>query len=392
MRFAPSLSLLLAVQILTGCGDAGDPTGPGSDLPLPRIVSHEPPLVSVPVGGQVERFWPFASADLRTPDDPVNLVFAGRADPRNIRNALLALSGARGAPFPPVAPFDCTWSDAIGGLMAGYGHDARWAGGAVQLQCGGYGPVRFHLRLFDLGRYTVANAHFEVVIPGTADHQVLSWELAEQLVTYDLARTGLLGGPPAPTAAITPAPVHRSIPAVIYNGLPAELRTLIGGPAVPAGDVGIANDGHATVLELAGEAPASAPTSRQELTITYGQVIPKPFCAAGPADFLLVQGPVTLVQEVSAAGDYRMTFRAQGELSAVPFDPATGQPVGAPLQARVSERQESWLSGSSHGIKGLIDQALLPEGDPGAGRLRITILVGSGRPAEYDRREQCPAL
>ena len=58
-------------------------------------------------------------------------------------------------------------------------------------ECGTYGPIRFHLRLVKLGALTIGNAHFEVLIPGTTDHQVLSWELAEQLVTYDLARTGL---------------------------------------------------------------------------------------------------------------------------------------------------------------------------------------------------------
>ena len=101
----------------------------------------------------------------------------------------------------------------------------------MQLQCGGYGPIRFHLRLFDIGGTTLGNAHFEVLIPGTTDHQVLSWELAEQLVTFDFARSGLLGAPPGSIAPVNPAPSFRGIPAPLYDGLPPELRVLTGGPS-----------------------------------------------------------------------------------------------------------------------------------------------------------------
>jgi len=385
-----TLALFLAAASLAACERVKDPLAPDA-RPSFSQSGTEPTVVPIAVGGATVSIWPFASADLATPDDPINLVFGGEADPRDIRNALLGLDGSRGAPFPPVFPFNCTWSDAIGGLMAGFGETTKWAAGVVQLQCGSYGPIRFHLRLFRVGAITAGNAHFEVLIPGTADHQVLSWELAEQLVTYDMARTGLLGAAPSVTGTITPAPTHRSIPAVIYNDLPDDLRALIGGPPVPAGDVGIANDGRATTFVLAGRAPAVAPTAHQELTLTYGQVIPKPFCSAGPTDFLLVQGPVTLIQDVSASGGFRMTFRARGELSAVPFDIFTGQPSGDPLKAVVLEQDQGYLDDHLSEIRGLIEQGISPERNPAAGRLRVTIAVGTERPAEYDRRETCPS-
>src|SRR6185503_18651841 len=113
----------------------------------------------------------------------------------------------------------------------------------VQLQCGTYGPIRFHIRLFPQGEWTIANAHFELLIPGTADHQVLSWELGEKLVVADFARSGLLGAAPAQLAGLNPAPGYRSIPAVIYNGMPAQLKQIIGGPAQTSTDVPIGTDG-----------------------------------------------------------------------------------------------------------------------------------------------------
>jgi hypothetical protein len=272
--------------------------------------------------------------------------------------------------------------------MAGFGAAAGWTGGAIQLQCGEYGPIRFHLRLFDLGSVTAANAHFEVVIPGTADHQVLSWELAEQLVTYDLARSGLLAAAPVLTGFVTPAPSHRVVPAVIYNGLPEELRTLIGGPSVPAGDVGIANDGRATVLVLGGRAPEAPDPALLRFTLPYDQVIPKPFCNVG-GEAVRVRGAVTLEQAVQGGAEYRMRFAAEGELDVQPIDPGTGAAAGSALRALVSESQSARVDDRGSEVHGAIRQRLLPRGHDGAGELRIELRIGSRGPARYDRAEAC---
>ena len=382
---------LAAILLIGGCADRPSPVE-STPPEFRQQVLPASPLATITVNGGTTEILPYLTDDLETPQDPVNLVFTGVADPREIRNALLGLDGSRGAPFPPVFPFTCTWSDAIGGLMAGYGEREGWGGTAIQLQCGTYGPIRFHLRLVKLGGLTIGNAHFELLIPGTTDHQVLSWELAEQLVTYDLARTGLLGAAPSATAAITAAPAHRAIPAVIYNLLPADLRLLIGGPAGNVTvDVGIANDGHATGFLLAGRAPAiAAETSRREV-IQFNQLIPKPFCPAGPFDYLLVQGPVTLEQEVRTGigGEVRQTFRAQGSLEALPIDAATGIPQGQAFRAEVSERQDSRAGDDGGEVSGNQHQRLLPASLDGAGSLSVTLKVAPGRDPAFDRTVSC---
>ena len=139
---------------------------------------------------------------------------------------------------------------------------------AIQLQCGDYGPIRFHLRLFEAGQYTLANVHFELLIPNTTEHQVLSWELAEQLVVADFARSGLLSAPPSLTAGINPAP-WREIPAQIYNGVPVPLRAAIRGPlGNVSAPVPIGSDGRATILQTRREVGASAMVDRQEFVST----------------------------------------------------------------------------------------------------------------------------
>jgi len=392
MRYAFTAGALLSLSI-TACGDHPDGilTAP-AQISTRQSVLPVSPLATIPIGTGSAQIWPYLTDNLETLQDPVNLVFTGKADPRAIRNALLGLDGNRGAPFPPVFPFTCTWSDAIGGLMAGFGEDAGWGGTAVQLQCGTYGPIRFHLRLVKLGAFTIGNAHFEVVIPGTTEHQVLSWELAEQLLTYDIARTGLLGAPPSDAGAINAAPSHRAIPALIYNGLPVGLRSLIGGPlSNVTSDVGIATDGHATSFFLAGQAAAAAPNASQHFVIDFNQIIPKPFCATGPGDFLLVQGPIALDQEVTTlpTGDLRKVVRADGDLVAIPFDISSWLPAGTALRAKVSEWQDSRAGAPGGEVMGTQHQQLLAANTPGTGQLLIQINVTPGKTPRFDRKVTC---
>ena len=242
-----------------------------------------------------------------------------------------------------------------------------------------------------MGSFTVGNAHFEMVIPGTADHQVLTWELAEQLVTFDMARTGLLGAAPASTGFINASPSHRTIPSIIYNGLPVELCALIGGPLDNvSADVGIPTDGQATRFVLAGQAAEAATRSEQEFVIEYDQVIPKPFCANGATDFLYVKGPVSLKQAVfTIGGELRQVFRAEGELVAVPIDVLTGQPSGEAMRARVSEDQASRAGDQGGRILGTQLQQLLPASAPGAGQRKIHVNVAIGKAPHYDANVIC---
>jgi hypothetical protein len=338
-------------------------------------------LVPIPVAGGSLSIWPYTGVDFSgTPQDPINLVFTGRSDPRSIRSALMALNGDRTAfGMPPAFPFNCTWSDAIGDLQTGYNAAAAWVGSAVQLACGGYGPVRFHVRLFEAGASTLGNAHFEVLIPGTADHQVLSWELAEQLVKVDFVRSGLLdpATPLGSTGAINDSP-FREIPAQIYNAIPAELHAIIGGPAGPVtAPVAIATDGRATVFHVAAE-PERHGGTVQDLVLQYGQVIPKPFCSTG-AEYLFVEGPVSLRKtvQITDAGDILTNFDASGHLRLTPVNPETGAPIGTTYDAEVSDHQVTRFGKHGGMVEGLQMQTELPRNVPGHGRLKVRVKVGA---------------
>jgi hypothetical protein len=173
---APAASLTILALMLAACGmDA--PAGPSDAAAgMQAAVSQSAPppagVVSVPAAGASLDLYPYTlvnfSDDPADRFDPINLIFTGSADPRQIRADLMALDGNRPA-LPAAGPFQCVWKDAIGDMQTAYA-GAGWAASVVQLRCGEFGPVRFHLRLFRAGAMTVANAHFEVLIEGTADH------------------------------------------------------------------------------------------------------------------------------------------------------------------------------------------------------------------------------
>jgi len=354
------------------CSRGGNPAPPGG-------------VTTVTFAGRTLRMWPFVDRVYNgTGEDPINLVFVGQADPRQIRAALLALDGNRTAyGFPDAYPFNARWSDANGDAMVAFGGTDGWVGSVVQLQLGNYAPVRAHLRLFRTGsrfqggQWTLGNAHFEVMIPGTADHQVLSWELAEQLVVVDMMRSGLLSPtqPVGSTGPINPSP-YREIPDVIYNQLPPELIAAIGGPAQPAsGPVPIATDGRATILNVEKAAKVAPDVRTENLTFTYDQVIPKPICNASGAQWVLVQGPVTFKKtaRVDAEGGYRYQSSYAGTLTILPLDLTQSPPVpaGAPYQAQVGEDQEGWMKGT---CELMLSDTRRVAAEPGGSEFLITLL------------------
>lgn len=391
-------AVLLALFVISGCdrsptrpstaqGDrtvtVGDPTANGAGTDVVRQDGSAPPQGQVQVnttGGSLT-LWPYAGITLdghpSSPDtlDPVNLLFVGDADPARIRAALLSLNGDRTAfGFPPAYPFNALWSDAIGDVQATYAGDGGWTGSVIQLQLGTYDPVRFHLRLFrttspfgSSGTWTVGAAHFELRIPGTADHQVLSWERAEEMVMVDLMRSGLLdpANPVEASDPINPAPGFRTIPSVLYNQLPPDLVAYIQGPPQPvSSDVPIKTDGRATILHLANHVAATAGTQTQQLSFQYEQVIPKPFCSDGPGDGLLVTGPVSITgtHTIGADGSYSYQSSTTGRLMATPMDLSTNppQPVGEPFPVQIEDRQSGALGTETDDVSGRIVR-LAPE-------------------------------
>ena len=397
-----STALVLLLMRATACAERPSaPTAPSMEpsriaLDASAGAPAPTPLVTVQLPTQTVSLWPFTGFGFGVQSDPVNLIWIGQADPRALRAALLQLDGDRTAlGFPNVFPFNCTWHDEpeVQPEVA-YTAASGWVGSPIMLECGTYGEARFHLRFFDVGGgVTVGGAPFEVYIPGTLDHQTISWALAEEFVVADFVRTGLLD-PTQPyftTGALNPAP-FRTIPAVIYNGIPAALRQAIGGPVSDvSADVPIPSSGHATILNLGGSVASQPLLAGRRWLQQFDQVIPQPFCAPGPNAFLYVVGPVTLQQEIalSSSGTYQSSFHAEGRLNVTPVDPSTGVPMGASYQAVVLETHTSLLSDDAASTAFFTRRSLLPSTAPGHGTFEFGFAVGPDGITRATARSRC---
>jgi hypothetical protein len=402
-----SMLLVLTATLVAAC-DAGSPSQPElrsanntrQDAPAPSGV------ITTGIAGASGSltFFPYTRTEFAAGQnyDPVNLVFTGHADPRTIRTILLGLDGNRTAAlgdaipgYPPVAPFNCQWHDAIGDMQTSYGGDEGWAASVVQLACGDFGPVRFHLRLFRLGAYTVANAHFEMLIPGTADHQVLSWERAEELVAYDMLRSGLVDPAAVSVTDVINATEHRTILKDLWNALASSadgqavlgfVRLDFGSPAPFVDeDQPIRNgDGRAMVFNVLADVEPMPGTFSQLVPIEFGQDIPRPFCADVPR-FLHVSGHLDLGKTVTidAMGNYSSSFSTSGQLD------ARDLVSGVQYFANVAEHQESAMSDSDQSGLATVDRRELPAGLAGNGYLSTRLKVGPSSVTQFERREAC---
>jgi hypothetical protein len=387
---------LVTLPLAVACSSDGGMSPTRSPIAAAEASQPAPAgLASFTAAGASHTIWPYTGVDFTgTPQDPINLIFSIPAGPRAVRAALLALNGDRSTfGLPADFPFSCTWSDAIGDLQTGYGETSGWTGSAIQLQCGSYGPIRFHVRLFDVGNgVTAGNAHFEFLIPGTADHQVLSWEVAEQLVKVDMLRSGLLDpvNPLAETGGFNAAP-FREIPSQLYNLLPAELRGLAGGPLgdVSAG-VPIATDGRATIFNVTGTPAAAPAVAEQAFTIQYDQTIPKAVCATGPADLVHVRGPVELRKWVRQSGpDLLSEFHSSGRLELTPMDGLTGAITGPLYAAEVRDDQATRVSDDGNAVRGSVLRLEVPPTGAARGRLSTMLQVGTTGAASYRSTADC---
>ena len=366
-----SILACLVLATMTACADQSDPLDPSARR-ADVVVEAVPAVTPISFGSWQLDLWPFTSATIGgIESDPINLVFPNR-DPRAVRASLMFLNANRTAfGLPNAPPFNCTWKDAVGAAQVTYSEHG-WSGSDVQLECGDYAPMRFHIRLFSVGSSTIAQAHFEVIVPGTNQHEVLSWELGETLVMIDVRRSGLLGAI-GQTQPINPAPTFRVINPLIYNGLPLQLRALVGGP-------GIANNGRATILDLARTAEQEQMLVQREFTIEFNQVIPKPFCASGPFDYLLVQGPVLVKQMIhtTPSGNYMSRYHATGSLDLTPIHPITRQVLGETYRAQVNDIYRNIITDNVTLTSNLTLQMMIPGNGPFRGSLHASLKVGPG--------------
>jgi hypothetical protein len=307
--------------------------------------------------------------------DPINLIFTGDAKPLGLRAALLALDGDRTSfGMPATFPFNCTWSDASGDVQTAYVEPLGWIPSGIQLQCGDYIPMRFHLRLFAAGPVTIGGTHMDLNIPGTEQHKVISWLLARQLVMVDLVRSGYVAAPPVFTQPFTPTPTFRTILAALYNGMPAELRAAIGGPAGnQTVDVPIPSDGKAVVLDLANTPDPERAVIHRTFTIQYNLTFEKPFCAAGPGEYVHVEGPLVfdLRVVVTPSGNYVSQIHTTGDLDITPVSPP-----GPTFRAIVNVQQKAVATDKVSLASTSQVEVMLPPGAPWHGRLTFTFRIG----------------
>jgi hypothetical protein len=366
-RLSPSIAragAVIAAAAIAACSDAHPTAAPSGIASQARATTAQDPTDPAAPAGLVtvgaSTFWPYTGEDFTgAGKDPINAIFTGYAEPLRIRAALRRLDGNRTAfGLPNVPPFNCTWKDAIGDEQTGYGESEGWTGSAVQLACGDW-SLRFHVRLFAEGAVTLAGAHMDLNIPGTNEHEVISWELPEQLLTIDMIRAGILAGAPTLTGQINAAPTFREIRPLVYAGIPPQLKAIAGitaGPQLPT-------NGRATLFNVGVAEPIVPDVVEQQFTIQFNQFIPKPFCG-GPNDFLFVQGPIvfTGVARVTPSGTYHRESTATADLTAVPVNPINGQPIGAPLHGLVTDEHlagvtPAGMSARQHKLQQLFDGA-----------------------------------
>ena len=362
-------------------------------LPAVAMAGHEfpvpPELATPPTAAGTLTVWPYTASDFRDlyapdPSDPVNLILLN-TDPRAVRHALMKLSGSRPyPPFPPVAPFTCRWADAIGYEQAAYGEPEGWVGGTIQLACYTANgnplgdPFRYHLRLFRIGEHTLAGAHFEINIPGTAEHEPLSWKAARDFVVFDLMRAGATLSAPSAVKLFTPVDgAFRAVRRPIYDGLVGDpmvpnpawgilqyagLPTPPWTPTNPApapGDVPLPADGYAVVIAPGlVDQPAKYDVTTTIPAAPYGVNTPKPFCNYQESEYFRLTGALAFKMRVQTnpSGKYLRTMTFGGTLKATAL---TGPDAGKTFDALISSQHRAMLTDQYDETTEVTSQTLL---------------------------------
>ncbi len=390
------LALLPAVTLAWG----HRPAPPADTVTLPAAL------------GSID-LWPYTGTDFSgEPSDPVNLFFAN-VDPRAVRQALMALDGDRtsspipgGPSYPPAPPFDCTWRDAMGYEQTSWAETEGWVGSEIQLVCidpaAPFGnPFRFHLRLFRQGSLTVGAAHFELLIPGTAEHEVLGWDFARDFVTFDTLRGGVLASP-SPVGLI-PAGYFREIRYPVYKPLydaaqaptPAGvglkmLLVQLGLPVfptpLPVGPVPIPTTGYGFALVPDFVFAPVAERIRTEYVANYDVVAPKPFCNPTGSEYVRLQGRLRFDLGVRGdeSGNFLRTYDIKGRLQVTPWNPITNVPVGKPSPAKIREQHAAVLTDCYGQVYESASQELL-----GKTRQSLSWVLAAGELDRYFQKEQC---
>lgn len=345
-------------------------------LAVPALAGESAPtpsgVVTITAGTDQLTLWPFITTNYLPgpagPSDPVNLVFLN-TDPRAIRQQLMKLDGDRPAwSYLPSGAKGCVWMDAMGYEQAAYLEPEGWVGDEVQLACATPdSPLgreyRFHVRLFRSGPHTIGGAHFEINVPGTAEHEVLSWELARSFVTDEIARIDA-GAFQGETSVFEPAndsfrTVRGLINGYVWQTNPGNLQFLLALglplPEPPFNPVPIPASGFAAVF-----APAFTYVPvRSDITLTdsrgyFVESTPKPFCEG--AAIQITGGPLTFTLRVQTnpSGKYQRTYTIAGTLKVKTLS------SGVVQDALISETHRGMLTDNHGQVSEEVSQVLLP--------------------------------
>ncbi len=391
--------LLPAVALAWG----SPPASPGDTVVLP------------PQLGSIE-LWPYTGTDFDSsmPSDPVNLFFVD-VDPRAVRQALMALPGDRsmvpaGVPaYPNQPPFNCTWADAMGYEQTGWAQTEGWVGSEIQLVCidpaAPFGnPFRFHLRLFRQGTLTVGAAHFELLIPGTAEHEVLSWDFARDFVALDAWRAGLFSTPPPAPVGLLPMGFFRTIRYAVYKPLydAAQAPTPEGvglmqllmelqlpvspTPLPPDLPVPIPITGYGLTLVPDFVFEPAPERIHTRYAADYDVVAPKPFCNPTGTEYVRLEGRLRFDLRVYGdwAGRFLREYDIKGHLEVTPWNPIDNVPAGKPAPAKIRESHAAVLTDSYGQLYEKASQELL-----GRKKQSLSWFLAAGELDRYFANEQC---
>jgi hypothetical protein len=345
---------------------------------VPALAGESAPtpagVVTIDAGDERLTLWPFTTESYLPGEagqkDPVNLVFLN-TEPRAIRQELMKLDGDRPSwSFLPRGAQGCVWMDGMAYEQAAYVEPEGWVGGEVQLVCATPdSPLgreyRFHVRLFRSGPHTVGGAHFEINTPGTAQHEVLSWELARRFVTDEIARLDA-GASRGEATVFEPAngsfrTVDGLINAYVWQTNTANLPFLLAlglpAPRPPYGPVPMPATGLAAVFAPAFTyVPVSSDITLTDSRSYFVQSTPKPLC--GGEAIQITGGPLALTLRVQTnpSGKYQRTYTVEGTLRIKTLS------TGITQDAVISEFHRGMLTDNQGQVTQEVSQVLLPGG------------------------------
>lgn len=384
-----ALALLLGGAI-AGCSDVQGPVAPATTVRAGMVAAAPTPILPVTYGESTLHLWPYTGDNFAgTTVDPINLLFPG-ATVQQVRAALLGLGGTR-AGYPPMAPFDCVWQDGGETVQVGYAED-KWVGSPVQLTCGDY-SFRYHVRLFQAGGWVYGGAHFEIQVPGTNSHNVLSWAAARDLVMGDLYAAGFVDYAPTLVDLGTGARYRVIDYPMVYYGLLQQAPALAGYLNVEPITLALDN-GPAALIHLANAPAVERTVERQEWTLDFNQIIPKPFCGTG---YVHAEGPIEMVRQlvVTGSGNYVTHFQGKGTLTLTPWNPTPtvehpmGVPTGEPTYTAIASEKDRGLVTDGHMMVANAQMQIMLPNAPERGSMTLSFMVGPQGATNFDFAVNC---